>query len=192
MLRYKQSAAARIPVRLRSAATGAPLPGVLYSAVTVAVQKANGTQSVFTVTDPDWATLTTGAFSGSGNYDLILPDSLLDQVGPLRIAIAASGALEVETIVVQVVSYTEAELVSAIAAVASSVSDLQASIGRILQVQVGKSVIATEGDDANRQVLYDEDGTTPLYKWDLKDDAGEPTVGPNILQRVPVDLGGGD
>jgi len=38
----------------------------------------------------------------------------------------------------------------------------------------------------NREVVYDDDQTTPFDQYDLKDSAGTPTTGPNIFQKVKV------
>lgn len=192
MIRFKQALPARIPVRLRSAATGAPLAGVLFGAVTASVEKANGVEAIFTVTAPDWVALVTGAAAGSGNYTLILPDSLTDVVGRLRIVVNASGALEQETVLVEIVSYTEAELKTLLDALSAQNADTQSALGDIRQVLFGSRRVIAEGEDAFREVSYEDDDSTALAKWELKDENGEPTIGPNILEKVAVSLGGGD
>ncbi len=55
----------------------------------------------------------------------------------------------------------------------------------LLQIEVGKWEIKTTGPDANRLIFYDVDGTTVLYKFDLKDSVGSPTV-LNPYLREPV------
>lgn len=82
MLEYIQNQAARVHVVLTDAA-GAPVTGV--SSPTVAVEKSGGAISV--VVPDAWAEVTTGAFSGQGKYDLVLPASALDTRGPLVVAV---------------------------------------------------------------------------------------------------------
>lgn len=48
-------------------------------------------------------------------------------------------------------------------------------IPTILQYNQGRWKIHTSGPDANRIVIYEEDGTTVLRKFDLKDSAGAAT-----------------
>jgi hypothetical protein len=55
----------------------------------------------------------------------------------------------------------------------------------IKAVSVGKWQVFTEGDDANRLVLYDLDGTTVIARFDLKDDTGEPSA-TKPFSRTPV------
>lgn len=50
---------------------------------------------------------------------------------------------------------------------------------------IGKWEIMTSGPDANRLVLYREDGTTVLKKFDLQTSAGAPTT-VNPFKRIPV------
>lgn len=58
-------------------------------------------------------------------------------------------------------------------------------IAVLKQIAAGKWQIHTTGGDANRLVLYDDDGTTVLYKFDLADDAGDPTTG-SVFKRTPA------
>lgn len=58
-------------------------------------------------------------------------------------------------------------------------------IAILLKHMEGRWKIHTSGLDANRLVVYDEDGTTPLIKFDLKDNVGAPTsIDP--FERVPA------
>lgn len=55
----------------------------------------------------------------------------------------------------------------------------------ILQYSQGRWKIHTSGPDANRLVIYEEDGTTVLRKFDLLDSAGSPTS-TQPYEREPV------
>jgi hypothetical protein len=65
-----------------------------------------------------------------------------------------------------------------IAAVSTIVTTLQ-------KIETGRWKIHTSGLDANRIVLYEVDGVTPLYKFDLKDSAGAATFN-SPFERVLV------
>ncbi len=58
-------------------------------------------------------------------------------------------------------------------------------IDTLMQIETGQWEIKTTGPDANRLVFYDVDGTTVLYKFDLFNSLGSPTV-LNPYKRVPV------
>lgn len=52
---------------------------------------------------------------------------------------------------------------------------VQAVAERVRDFAEGKKEIATTGPDANRFIVYAADGTTPLKKYDLTDENGDPT-----------------
>jgi hypothetical protein len=58
-------------------------------------------------------------------------------------------------------------------------------IAILKQIETGKWQIHTSGPEANRLVIYDADGTTVLYRFDLADSSGAATtVAP--FRRTPV------
>lgn len=59
------------------------------------------------------------------------------------------------------------------------------SISTILQYSQGRWKIHTSGPDANRLVIYEEDGTTVVRKFDLTDSGGSPTT-TSPYERTPV------
>lgn len=67
----------------------------------------------------------------------------------------------------------------------TSVSAVETKIDDIHAVSLGKWEIKTTGVDANRMILYAEDGVTVLKKFDLFDDSGAPTS-VNPFVREPV------
>lgn len=58
-------------------------------------------------------------------------------------------------------------------------------VSTLIKISTGKWEIKISGSDANRMILYDVDGTTPLYKFDLLDSSGLPTA-INPFKRSPV------
>jgi hypothetical protein len=166
MIEYKQGSA-RVPVRLFDSATGLPKTGVVWSDVAVAVEKADGTEVVVAITSPDWVELSTGSFSGSGQYTLVLPTAALSQVGRLTYAVGATGVNTcVETIKV----------------IANEESETKTSVDRILDLTEGRWRI----DDVVKQlVMYKPDGVTVLRRFDLFNGLGEPDV-EDVFDRVPV------
>ncbi len=55
----------------------------------------------------------------------------------------------------------------------------------LMQIETGKWEIKISGPDANRLIIYDADGTTVLYKFDLFSSTGSPSS-LNPYKRVPV------
>jgi hypothetical protein len=80
----------------------------------------------------------------------------------------------------------ESLLEAAVAAVASSVTSVSGKADTLLKAALNRRAVFTSGGDAFREVLFDDDGTSALHKWDLKGEAGAPTAGPTILDKVPV------
>lgn len=74
---------------------------------------------------------------------------------------------------------------TALTAVADQITTLQADVTILKTIETGKWTVVTSGPDANRLVLYDVDGTTPLYKFNLTDQSGVPTTS-NPYTRTPV------
>lgn len=66
-----------------------------------------------------------------------------------------------------------------------SVSAVLDAVTTLLDIETGKWKIFTSGDDANRLVIYEPDGTTVLMKFDLLDSSGSATSS-SPFSRVPV------
>jgi len=60
----------------------------------------------------------------------------------------------------------------------------QVTATQLRRLMEGRWKIFTTGPDSNKLVLYSNDGSTVLQKWDLKDNLGSPTS-VNIFERVP-------
>lgn len=76
-------------------------------------------------------------------------------------------------------------VLDAVAAVQTTVDDIQVSTDDLITIEQGRWKIHTTGPDANRLVLYQLDGTTVLKKFDLKDSSGVATT-EDPFERVPV------
>ncbi len=125
MYAVKQSTSTRLPVALRNVSNGMPLLGVLYSAVTATVLKADGALATLTLSSSaDWAEVTTGAFSGTGTYELVVPTSATSVVGRLVIAVTVVGALDSPVSVIDVVGGLTADVASDLAAVKAKTDNL--------------------------------------------------------------------
>ena len=57
-------------------------------------------------------------------------------------------------------------------------------ITTLVNIETGKWEIKTSGPDANKLIIYAQDGVTPLYKFQLFDSSGTPTS-TNPFKRVP-------
>lgn len=75
---------------------------------------------------------------------------------------------------------------TAVGDVETAITAAQTDIAYLTKLQEGRWKIHLTGADANRLVIYDEDGTTPLVKFDLLDGAGDPTY-INPFERTPVE-----
>lgn len=107
LVTLKKDASARFPVRLVDTG-GNPVTGVLATAVTASIERADGTTAHLTVTG-NWTEVTAGAFSGQGNYDLTLPASATSVEGFLRLVVTATGA-KTTSYVAQVAAYLSSDL----------------------------------------------------------------------------------
>lgn len=206
MLEYKQSIIASVPVRLQDS-TGAAKAGVTYGSVTASVYKSDGTSYTLTMSSLNWTEMTTGAFSGSGTYQLKLATFDLNTTGEFLYAVSVSGALTYVG-VVKVVANEEVDTYARLGAPAGA--SLAADVATIWDVDLALhaisgsagstlsaantaiqntwyfhtsewQVVAT-GADANRMVV-----TMPslTLKFDLKDKDGNPTY-INPFVRIPV------
>lgn len=183
MLEYKQSTQIRVPIRLLSA-TNTGVAGVLYSAITVSIKKADGTVSAFVPTAGQWAEATTGAFFQTGTYDLIVPSSYTDQVGPFVVAVVAGGANPAIG-AFKIIANENGDIYSAVSTVQTTTNAISSIVTLLQKVEQNHWKIVTTGPDANKLVIYDNDGVTPLLKFALFDGAGNSTF-INPFERVPT------
>lgn len=164
MFETKQNASVRVPVRLIDTG-GNPVTGVVYTAVTVTIEKPNGTTANVTMSGGIWSEVTVGAFTGTGKYTLVLPSSVTDVIGVACVAIAATGAVTA-TNLFKIVALDAADAYS------------EASLAR--KMATNKAVEAT-----NQYIVYDDDATTVLKTFNTQDASGSPTS-TSIFRRIPV------
>lgn len=159
----RKSTSVRVPVRLIDAG-GGPVLSVSASQVwdgttpgSISIVKASGAIVTFALTNGvTW--IEVGATKFPGLYHIVLPGSVTDVIGTLQVAVLPNGASFLSTII------------------SSDVESIGADVSKIAKITANNWTIQTSGGDANRLVIYDDDGTTPLYKFDLKDSSGAPTV----------------
>lgn len=190
MLEYKQSVAARVPVRLLTSA-GVAVTGKVFGDVTATIEKSDGTTTTLTLAAPDWVEITAGAFASTGMYNLIIPTSATNLSGVLAYAISVSGA-EKYIGIVKVVANEESDTKAVVDSIqttanttSTNVSAVQSTVTDLKDIGLGKWEIVVSGVDTNRLILYRQDGVTVLKKFDLKDGAGDATF-INPFKRIPV------
>jgi len=169
MIELKQNVSAGVWARIKDA-TGAPVTGILFGAVAATVWKNDGTTVDLILTALDWTEVTGGAFAGSGTYILTLPGSSLDQVGRVMYGIKVG---------------TNDPYIGAMKVIANEEAETKVEVDTLLGIGLGKWTIAVTGADANRLILYAQDGVTVIKKFSLKDAAGDPTF-INPFSREPI------
>lgn len=157
-MEIKKGTSFRVPVRLFNTADGTAKIGVTYDQVTVYLQKQAGSSAEKTLTVNDWFEIDATHFPGV--YDLLLSTSDTNTSGYLKYAVAVTGA---DTYI------GLEEIVSAL-----EIDSLKILKGRYKVDKTAKTFI-----------IYDEDNTTPLYSFDLKDSFGAPT-GESVYERTPT------
>lgn len=166
---YRKNVANRIPFRLYDPITGLGKTGLLPADVSGAlarvVQEDGSIVTIPLVNGVNWFEIDSTNIPGL--YHIVLTAASIDFAGPAQVAIQPSAAAFIGELV-----STYVETIGA-----------DAEIGR--KIATGKWQIHSSGGDANRLVLYDEDGTTPLYKFDLADVSGLPTF-TSPFRRTPV------
>lgn len=171
MFELKKNISSWVPVRLLDS-SGVPVPGVAFGGVTATVYKSDTTEISLVVTGSDWDEATTGAFTSTGVYALKIPGSALDLTGFLVYAVSVPG-VNTFTGTVKVVDNEEVDTYSRIGAPEGA--SVSADIVVLRKHNTNKRQIHVSGGDANREVVYDDDDTTPIQKWDLEDASGNPT-----------------
>lgn len=169
MLEFKSNQILRLPVKMVNS-SGDIVNGISNTGVSVTVEKADGTLVDFSPSNVQWLQVTQTAFADAGKYTLILPASYCDQNGLLTYAVAAGGSRT---------------YLGAIKLIANEEAETKAVADSLLVYQQGKWEIVVSGADANRLILYEQDGTTVLQKFDLQNANGDPTF-INPFRRIPV------
>lgn len=170
MIEVKQNSAARVPVRLFTAGSVTPESGTVFSSITVRIIRSDATTVEYTPATGDWTIHNTGAASSSGLYQLQLKTTDTTVTGSLIYVVKSS---------------TSSPYVGSIKIVANEEADTYAKVSDLQDEALGKWQVFTTGADANRLVLYRQDGVTVLKKFDLTDANGAPAV-INPFKRTPV------
>ncbi len=106
-MELKKSAALRVPVLMLNSIDGTPYTGLLYSAVTVYVQKQAGALAAFTLTNTDWFEI--DSVNAPGAYDMLLSTGHTDTEGFLKCFITAALCNTYRGLY-EVVAFTQSEV----------------------------------------------------------------------------------
>lgn len=195
----KQSTATKVPVRMLNA-SGVGVTGIAFGAATVYLQAFGGSSAAKVLAPGDWVEV--DAVNLPGVYDLSLSALEMGTLGMLKYSVAAAGAVTYVGIV-NVIAYALFDVYSqalvaatnastaatnasnAEAAANAAASDAALASARALScLKLGANRLKID-TVANTCTLYDDDDTTPLFVWNLKDAAGAPTA-TAIFERIPV------
>lgn len=164
----RKDIATRVPLRLYTS-TGAAATGIVpadFAGGLVRVVKANGTvQTIALGAGVNFFEV--DATNAPGLYQVLLAAGNVDVVGPITLVWRPNAAAFIG---------------------GSSdhyVETMAAFVELTKKIQRNRWKIHTTGPDANRMVIYDDDGTTILLKFDLKNSAGAAsTTAP--FEKVPA------
>ncbi len=106
-MELKKSTAFRVPVLMLNATDGRPYPTLIYSQMTVYIQKQGGSVVSFTPTNTDWFEL--DATNAPGAYDLLLSTSHTDTEGFLKCFVTNTYCNTYRGLY-EVVAYTQSEV----------------------------------------------------------------------------------
>jgi len=180
MIDYKVNVTTLVPVRLLDASSN-PVPGVVFSQVTVSGVHSDGSTFTFSPSAIQWTEVTTGAFLNQGVYTAQIPGTNMNVVGMFVYAISVSASAAKAFIGTGKIIAADWDSIDA---TISSRAD-QITATQLRRLAEGRWKIWTVGPDTNRLVMYSADGSSVLQKWNLFDNLGIPTV-TNIFERVPV------
>jgi hypothetical protein len=157
-MQVKKSVEFKVPVRMFDSITGLGKTGLVFGGVTVYLQKQAGSSTVKTMVSGDLTEI--DATNMPGVYDLKLSASDTDTVGYLKFSVAASGC---ETFI--------------------GVEEVVAAFAYdVLKIEKNRWKIDTS---TNQLTVYDDNGTSALYVFNLKDNTGAASA-TKVYERVPV------
>ncbi len=162
---FKVGSTPKIIVRLVDS-QGAPVLG--KTAVNITASSADPAGTVAAIAGFTFVELTTGTFASQGYYVMgaTIPTS---SVGTWTVDIACAGAQ----------NWTAQYLVSTYLW-----DDIKTDTTLIRKVQTNRWKIFVSGPNANKLIVYDDDATTPLLTFNLKDSTGAATF-VNPFERAP-------
>jgi hypothetical protein len=171
-MEIKKSTAFKVPVRLLKTSDGTGQTGVAYTAPTVYIQKQEGSSTEKVLASTDWVEI--DSVNMPGCYDLQLSTSDTNTSGFLKYSVV-NAAAEVFIGIMEIVSNLEEDTYT-------SLVEARADLLQVRKISEGRWKINTS---TKQLVLYDDDDTTPLITFNLKDSAGTATA-TNIFERTPV------
>lgn len=198
MLKLKTSTAARVPVRMVDA-LGDPVAAIPSASVTGTLYRADNTYAAVPMTSGAWHEATSGALASQGVYSMLIPAGVLEVDGFLVYAVSVTGSKTFHG-TCQVGPDTPADTLALVGTVTSSLNSylpglahsasftfgIAQSASIIRQHHENKREIFTTGSEANREAMYEADGSTIYKKWDLADQNGVPNSSGQFYRKTPV------
>lgn len=162
----------RIPVRLIDAA-GAGVTGMLPANINdgttvgnvTAVKSDSSVAAISLTNNVNWFEIS--ATKAPGLYHVLLPSSVTNLAGGFQLAVRANAAEFLTTVVT------------------AQVDEFPTKIDLLKKIESNKWQIHASGGDQYRLVIYDDDGTTPLLRFELRDSNGNLTF-TNPFRRTPL------
>lgn len=168
-MEIKQSTSQKVLVRLLDA-SGTPITGITYSGATAVIGKADATETTLTLSSSaDWQEADKG-LTGKGIYWLTLPTSATDVTGDLVYCVSASGAVD---------------FVRAVTVVANLESDTYTKVVDVPDMAKLSLNRIRIDSTSNRLNVYEGDGVTIAFSYDLKDIDGASSA-LNVTERIPT------
>ncbi len=191
--------------------SGAPVAGVTAPLISAVDPTGSATSSVGGTT---FTEITTGNFASQGIYQLGLPAGVTNVEGQWTILVQypGSGSMFVEYVTTYLISnylwddviastgvYGGTTIQSYLSTNATNVGTILTDIGTspggtygtifanlvaIRKIETNRWKIFTTGPNVNKMIIYDDDGTTPLFTLNLFDSSGTPTF-VNPYERSP-------
>lgn len=174
----KQNTAVTISVFMQSVVDATGIPG-LAAIMIVNMKKSGGAFAVIAPTIVD---------KGSGWYDIPLTIGNTDTLGSLTFHITAAGfASANDEVQLLVIAIDKADAVHMGVSSLSGIDTLVTGVAALMTVtdEIHKAAYGRWKIVGTQLIIYDDDGTTPLQTFDLKDDTGTPSS-TKIYERVPL------
>jgi hypothetical protein len=178
---------ARVPVRMFDMDDD-PVVGIPSASVTGTVYLSDATEASVPIVSGSWDEATSGSFANQGIYSMLIPSGTISIAGFLVYAVSVTGSKTfVGTCnVVAGGDGTFALVGTVTASLNMHLPGLAASASIIRQHHENKREIFTTGSEANREAMYEADGTTIYMTWDLADAAGVPNSAGSFYRKTPT------
>ena len=163
-LQLKQSTAFRIPIRLVSSVDFTGVTGVTAPTVYIHKQEAVSTVSKSITNNVNWFEIDSTNFPGV--YDLELSTDDTDTSGYIKVSVKSANSdwyIGLYPIIPHIPE------------------DLYTYINLLRKINQNRSLVSVL---SNTFTIYDDNGSTPLLTFDLKDQAGNASAS-NIYEKIP-------